>query len=594
MQIFKGIFGKLMARFVTVILITLIVLGIFLTYTFENYYFKSKEEEFIKQGEEVANLVETSLCNGNYQQTVQYLRRASQFLEGKVCITDSKGLILAASNRNQNWRGVKLEKEEVKKVLNGQIVTRKGMSPLFEQPVLSVAVPVTMDNKVIGAVFVYAPLAGISGIMGKLQELLFFATLMAIVLAILLSFTFSKSLLNPLNRVNQAALRLAKGEFNTRVKTKTNDEIAQLGQTFNYLAGELEATIAELNQEKNKIESILVSMNEGVVAINEDREIILTNPQAETLLNLSQDRLGEKLSQITDNQDLLNIFNSALEEEEVAINEFTLENFQQPIRILVHVAPIFANEELLGVVGVMQDISDRWELEQLQKEFVANVSHELKTPLTSIQGFVKAIRDKVVTDEELEQEYLNIILDEVKRLTRLVNDLLDLSQIESGQIAMNIAEYNLKDIIEQTVLNLQPQIDKKNLTINIESSDDAEFNIFLDRDRIGQVLLNLLNNAISFTPESGEIKVQIKDLGEEVKVSIEDSGPGIPEDELKYIWNRFHKVDKARTRTGNGTGLGLSIVKEIIEQHQGQIGVESKLGEGAKFNFILPKNLQES
>ncbi|SJZ60204.1 HAMP domain-containing sensor histidine kinase [Selenihalanaerobacter shriftii] len=587
---FKGIFGKLMARFVAVILVTLIVLGIFLTYTFEDYYFKNKEKEFITQGNKVADLVEQSLCNGNYEQTVAYLRRASVFLEGRVWITDSKGLILAASNHSQNWKGVKLKKEEVKKVLNGKTLIRKGMSKMFNQPVLSVAVPVVVNNKVVGAVFVYSPLSGVSGIIGKLQELLFFATLMAIVLAVILSFTFSKSLLTSLNRVNRAALKLAEGKFNTRVETNTNDEIEQLGRTFNYLAGELEDTMAKLNQEKNKLESILVSMNEGVVAINQEQEIILTNPQATKLLDLSEDKFDKKLEGIIQDKELLNIFNNSLENEEVTISEFTLDHLQQPIRILVHVSPIFANNQLLGVVGVMQDISDRWELEQLQKEFVANVSHELKTPLTSIQGFVKAIRDKVVVDEKDQEEYLNIILSEVKRLTRLVNDLLDLSQIESGQITMNISEYDLGKTIEQTILNLQPQIDKKELNI-ITNIPDIDLNLLMDRDRIGQVLLNLLNNAITFTPKEGKIKVKVKEIGTKVKVSIEDNGPGIPEEELKYIWNRFHKVDKARTRTSNGTGLGLSIVKEIIEQHQGQITVESELDKGTKFSFILPREL---
>jgi two-component system sensor histidine kinase ResE len=586
---FKGIFGKLMARFVAVILVTLIVLGIFLTYTFEDYYFKNKEEEFILQGQKVANLVGQSLCNGNYSQTVSYLKRASEFLEGRVWITDSQGLILAASQQSQNWQGVKLEKEEVKKVLNGKVITRKGNSPLFDQPVLSVAVPVTMNEQVRGAVFVYSPLAGITGLMGKLQELLFFATLMAIILALILSFTFSKSLLTPLNHVNRAALKLAKGEFDTRVETGSNDEIDQLGRTFNYLASELKSTIAELNQEKNKIESILVSMNEGVIAINQDKEIILTNPQAEILLNFSQQNSGSDLNEVIENKELLDIFNSALNKQEVAISEFTFDYFQKPVRVLVHVAPIFANDELLGVVGVMQDISERWELEQLQKEFVSNVSHELKTPLTSIQGFVKAIRDKVFKDEESEEEYLNIILGEVKRLTRLVNDLLDLSQIESGQIAMNIGEYNLKEIIQQTILNLQPQIDKRNLNIITEAPDN-DLNIFADRDRIEQVLLNLLNNAISFSSDKEEVKIKVEDIGEKVKVSIEDNGPGIPEEELKYIWNRFHKVDKSRTRNESGTGLGLSIVKKIIEQHQGRVTVESEVGKGSKFSFILPKD----
>ncbi|MCK8825022.1 HAMP domain-containing sensor histidine kinase [Fuchsiella alkaliacetigena] len=589
----ESIFSKLMMRFVVVILVTLIALGIFLTYLFEDYYFSNKEEEFIKQGQKIAKLVERSFYEDNYAETVEDLRTISTFLDTQIWITDAQGLIVATFNCRESWIGAQLDEEGIEKVYQGSILTNRGEDPNFDQPVLSVAVPIVIEEQIIGAIFVYSPIAGIASLVGRLQDLLFFAALMSIVLAVILSFSFAKSLLNPLNQLNQAALKLADGDLDTRIDMQGNDEVNQLGRSFNYLASRLETTIDKLNQEKTKLESILVGMNEGVVAIDQKQEIILINPQAKGLIEFEGPGLGKKLENLIDDENLISIFVKALEKEELIIDEFSLTNRAQVVRILIHITPIYTQDNLLGVVGVMQDISERWELEQLQKEFVANVSHELKSPLTSIQGFVKAIRDGVLLDESSTEEYLDIILDEVQRLTRLVNDLLDLSQLERKAIAMEFEKNDLKEVIEQVVFNLQPQFKDKDLTV-IQKIPDTNLKTWIDRDRIEQVLFNLLSNAIKFTPVGKEIKIKVEDLTTEFKVQIEDQGPGIPQEELDYIWNRFYKVDKARTRDDSAsTGLGLAIVKEIIDRHQGQVKVNSEIGVGTEFIFTLPKKREK-
>ncbi len=464
-----------MVRFVIIILVTLFILGISLSYLFQNYYYKTKEKKFVDQGKKISKLIEKSLYDGDFEQTISFLRESQLFFEAKSWIIDSKGLVLVATQRKE-LQGVRLNKSEIEQVFKGKIIKKKGFSNYFDEPVLFVAVPIIFEENVVGGVFVYSPLAGITATLLDLRRLIIYAALIAIILSFILSFTLSRSFSRPLKKMKQIAFNMAHGQFGERVKIDSHDEIGQLSQSFNYLADKLEETINSL-QEK----------------------------------------------------------------------------------------------------------------EELQRRFVADVSHELRTPLTSVQGFVKALRDRVYENEVDKEEYYKIILGEVKRLIRLVNDLLDLSQIELGQIKMNFIKIDLREIINTSLKNLMPKIRSKSLEITLDLPEELS-DVQADEDRLNQVLINLISNAIDFTPEDREIKISVWETRKDVLVEIEDDGPGIPKEELESIWNRFHKVDKARTRNKRGTGLGLSIVREIIRRHNGQVWVDSEVGEGSKFGFSLYKS----
>ena len=465
-----------MIRFVIIIIVTLIIIAVSLSYLFQDYHFKNKEESFIEQGEKIAALLENSFYEGNYTETFNFLQETKDFFEGNVWIVDSKGIIVVTTQREE-LEGVRLNKEEVEQVYQGNVISKRGFSEYFEEPVLFTAVPISFADEVIGAVFVYSPLSGVSRTLVEMRRLIMYAALIAIVLAFILSFTLSENFSKPLKQMKKIAVNMAHGDFDQRVDIESDDEIAQLAHSFNYLADELEEKIDSLKKK-----------------------------------------------------------------------------------------------------------------ERQQRRFVVDVSHELRTPLTSIQGFVKALRDGVYETEADKEEYYHIILDEVKRLIRLVNDLLDLSQIELGQIKMNFEAINLNELIESTIKNLGPSIRDKDLTITKDLADDLA-NAKADKDRIGQVLINLLSNAIDFTPKGEQIIIKTKEEADYIIVLIKDTGPGIPEAEKEDIWNRFHKVDKSRTRKDckSGTGLGLSIAREIIKLHQGKIWVEDAEEQGSVFGFKLKK-----
>ncbi|MCK8827580.1 cell wall metabolism sensor histidine kinase WalK [Natroniella acetigena] len=468
-----------MLRFITIILVTLFILGASLSYLFQNYYYSNQEETFIEQGQEIANLVQKSIYEGNYDEALSFLRSSQRFFEGNVWIVNSRGLVLATS-KHEELQGIRLEEPEMRRVFDGQVIKKSGHSDYFDESVLFVAVPIVIDEEVLGAVFVYSPLAGISTTLDDLRRLIIYAGLIAISLTFILSFTLTKSFTRPLRKMKQIAFDMAHGQFSERLGVRTDDEVGQLAHSFNYLADRLQETIYSLQGK-----------------------------------------------------------------------------------------------------------------EELQRRFVADVSHELRTPLTSIQGFVKALRDGVYDSEVDKREYYSIVLGEVERLIRLVNDLLDLSQIEMEQIKMEIEVLDIEYLINISVKNLQPKITEKNLNIAVEVPEG--FSLVLgDRDRIEQILINLISNAIDFTPEGKEIRIFAQEGERKVKVIIEDQGPGIPRQELANIWNRFHKVDKSRTRSKGGTGLGLSIVREIIRQHDGEVWVDSVEGEGSRFGFSLIKANEEA
>ncbi len=465
-----------MARFVIIIIFTLIIIALSLSYLFKDYHFNNKEESFIEQGEKIAALLEESFYESNYSETFNFLQETKDFFEGNVWIVDSKGIVVVTTQQEE-LEGVRLNKEEVEQVYQGNVISKRGFSEYFEEPVLFTAVPISFADEVIGAVFVYSPLSGVSRALTEMQRLIIYAALLAIVLAFILSFTLSENFSRPLKQMKKIAVNMAHGDFEQRVDIESNDEIAHLAHSFNYLADELEEKIASLKKK-----------------------------------------------------------------------------------------------------------------EQQQRRFVVDVSHELRTPLTSIQGFVKALRDEVYETEADKEEYYYIILDEVKRLIRLVNDLLDLSQIELGQVRTKFEAVNLNQLIESTIKNLGPSIRDKDLTIIKELANDLA-DVKADRDRIGQVLINLLSNAIDFTPKGETVIIKTREESDYVTVLIQDNGPGIPESEQEDIWNRFHKVDKSRTRKDckSGTGLGLSIAREIIKLHQGRIWVEATEDEGSIFAFKLKK-----
>jgi two-component system, OmpR family, phosphate regulon sensor histidine kinase PhoR len=343
----------------------------------------------------------------------------------------------------------------------------------------------------------------------------------------------------------------------------------------------------KLENENKRMQAILNSMIEGVIAVDRDTRVLSVNPTIEKIFDVPRGNiLGKFFLEAFRNNDISEIINAVLSNGEFISKELSLVWPLQKI-FQVNASPIFEKDTVSGCLLVIHDITEIRRLETMRRDFVANVSHELKTPLTSIKGFVETLSEGALEDKEHSRQFLSIIQEHTDRLDSLINDLLDLSHIESGELRLRIEDLRFKNIVDYILPGFKSQLNKKKL--NVENNISAALVVKADKAKINQVLTNLIDNAIKFNNDKGSIKIYNDLFNSQDRIVVEDSGQGIPPKDLTRIFERFYRVDKARSRELGGTGLGLSIVKHIVELHGGSVGVESTEGLGSKFWFTLPK-----
>ncbi len=395
----------------------------------------------------------------------------------------------------------------------------------------------------------------------------------------MLFFNLNKKINAIINTLN----KISDGDLGQEINIYSRDRIGGLAAAINDTLNRLKNRIAALEKENSKIQTILNSMSEGVIAVDKDTKIVSVNPTVEKIFNISKKEAeGRFFLEAIPNSGISEIISNVLKNGEVISEELSLTWPVQKI-FQLNVSPIYEKDSVSGCLAVIHDITEIRKLETVRRDFVANVSHELKTPLTSIKGFVETLLEGALEDKENSRHFLEIIRNHSNRLDNLINDLLSLSYMESKEVSLKFAEINLKNLVEEVLSGFKAQLAKK--TIEVKNKLPQDLTVKADKDRIEEVLTNLIDNAIKFNKEKGFIRIYAEDS----RFVVEDSGIGIPNKDISRIFERFYRVDKARSRELGGTGLGLSIVKHIVELHGGSVGVESTEGFGSKFWFTLPK-----
>lgn len=399
-------------------------------------------------------------------------------------------------------------------------------------------------------------------------------------LSLALAVKLVKIIVYPIKELEKVTAKIANGNLNKRAIIGNYDEIGLLAQTFNNMADQLETKINDSLDKQNKLEAILESMESGVIALDNNEKIILSNPYSKKIFDLQGDVIGKKISDCVIDYDLINFIRELPD-----INTKEIKLFHPVEReIRVKKAPIIrGSKNQIGIVIAIQDITDIKRLENMRSEFVANVSHELKTPLTSIKGFSETLR--YVDDSETKNKFLNIIDKEAERLTNLINDILILSNIENLH-KMENDNFRPKEVIENIIDIVRKQAEKKQ--IKIEFINEFNDEIAGSKDKFHQLALNLIENAIKYSNENGNVKIVIISNNEYFVFKVIDDGIGIPENDIPRIFERFYRVDKSRST--RGTGLGLAIVKHIVKLFNGDITVQSKLGVGSTFTVRIKIN----
>jgi len=590
---------KLLTSYFILVFITLVIVGSLLNPLFKNYLITSKKNDLLKKANEIVALTEKYVNNEINEDTFrQVVETLDKFLDTPVLIIDKEGLIIASSLRRPGpgrnplfSRGSRLSQEEAGQVLSGETVIKQGELNNLSTPMISVAVPIITTNpagvpEVTGAVLTFSPVFQVTDIVKKAIYSLGISSVIAIILATVIAFYFTKQISLPLKNMNEAALSMAKGNYRTVIEPVGDDEIGELGTSLNFLATRLDSNITELQQEKGKLESIMQSVNEGLVAVDQEGRIILVNPVVEKIfMTPPQKLIGKLLKETSPLPELSQPFTDALENGELTTSSFKL--VHSTIKVIV--SPIKQeNGSLVGAVGILQDISEMEKVEQLRRDFIANVSHELRAPITVIRGYADCLLDGV-TDNPPEH-YYNIIRNETLRLERLINNIMELSLLQSGKTELYLEEVNLCQLVYETVNKFIHRAKTEGIKLTTNTDPHHNIAVYCDADRIEQLVIILVDNALKYTPAGGMVEVNLNEEKDQVTLHIKDSGIGISEEDIPFIWERFYKADKSRNRQHeNGTGLGLFIAKQIANLHQAQLTVESRPGEGSIFILKLKK-----
>ena len=452
---------------------------------------------------------------------------------------------------------------------------------------LFIGVPVTLQfglqSTIIGAVFFVQPLKELNAGLNSLNLALLISSLLVFALMILPAYFATARLIRPLRQTRDVALAMAAGDFSARADVSQNDEIGELAATMNNLAQELSRTISDLILERNRLQQILASMSDGLVAIDCTGHFTQANPAAGDMLDLSAAQDQDPLAPYAE---LSSCLTEAIRERRPSDRLLQLDGRS----IRVQAAPLIANEEqLAGAVALLHDVTESERLEQTRRDYVANVSHELRSPLTAMRALIEPLSDGMVTEEDDRRRYYDILLREIIRLSRLIDDMLELSRLQAGILPIQQSSFCLSSMLDDLALRYSSQADERQLTLALPANRAACPLVRGDPHRIEQVLIILLDNAIKFTPAGGRISLEMDWSQDQVQVRVRDNGIGISPSDIPHVFDRFYKADKAHQQPG--TGLGLSIAREILQLMGQTISVQSKPGEGTVFSFTLARDL---
>lgn len=593
MIFFRSIVGKLWITILILVTFVVFILTMLFLEHIDSENFRKSEADLLEKIENIKVMIDKYKQNEILVDSIESLLPTNI----GIFIADKEGEVFYQKNIQeiQTFAFSKLQSEEIfQKAMqqNDHTVMRwfhsveKQQKSEDEQLLIAVQKFNGLEENQQQYIILYEPVSNILGL-GKdtVKFLLVTAGLVLFLTTVFAFFLFSR-ITAPLRIMRSAVFEIARGKFDTKVPILTHDEIGELAISFNQMARQLKFTMNALRQEKEQLSSILSSMADGVFTIARDGEIIPLNVNAEKFFHLwysSCEERQEKYDFMP--EPLYQLFSNVVKMEHESMIEVAFKDYHWCIAM----TPLYSHMHVRGTVAIVRDTTMERKLEKLRKDFIANVSHELRTPIAMIQGYSEAIVDDIAATEEEKKEIAQIIYEESQRMSRLVNELLDVARMEAGFMKLNCDRIEIRPYFERVLRRFDGIAADKKVSLHL-SFETEKTNFMFDGDRIEQVITNLVDNAIRHTPEKGSVFLLIAEKDTELYVSVEDTGQGIPEEDIPFVFERFYKSDKARTRGKSGTGLGLSIVKNIIEAHKGKISVLSKQGQGTKFFFIIPQN----
>jgi len=575
----RSLFLKIFFSYLVILFCSFFILNIFI---------KDEIREVMTGKIEAELLTEAELIDlGSARAMSEQMSQIAKISGARVTLVDAKGQVFADSEKDI----AKLENHFHRPEIQEARLKGKGRSTRFSQSLgvemLYVAIPIKDRKQAAGYVRLARPLHDVQKMIDTVYSSIFLTMMIVSVVSLIVALFISYKLARPIRMLEHFTERLRQGEPRGSILLKTSDETKTLADNINYLVEELQSKIRLANEEKSKLMTALTSINEGVLILNTEGKIELVSPSlAHIVADQFGDVGGKTLMEAFRNVELQRLYQRFKHSPETAAGEITLGS---PDPVIMNVS----FSEVHGYPGeekdmiVFHDVTRLKKLERIRTDFVANVTHEIRTPLTAVIGYLETLQSGALENTEDARRFIDIILKQARRLNRLVEDLMTISKIELGEIHFRFEDVSLPDVIAGVLPLVEAKAQAKKIRIE-NGLPEKTPPVSADRDRLSQVFVNVLDNAVKFTPESGRVTIDAEEKDGYVVATIEDTGAGIPREEIQRLGERFYRVDKTRSRELGGTGLGLSIVKHLMLAHGGKMEIESQLGRGTKVSLFFP------
>lgn len=576
----RNLFLKIFFSYLLIVFLSFLVLNLLIKDEIKNVLTAKIEAELLTYAE----LIDLSSATEMSEQ----LKQIARISGSRVTLMDAQGRVFADSEKDIAG----LENHFSRPELQEARLRGKGKSIRFSQSIgvdmLYVAVPILSKSQITGYVRLARPLHDVQNVIEKVYQSIFLTIVIVAIISLIIALIISYRLAAPIRALERFTEKLRQeGEPSGNIILKTSDETKKLADNINYLVDELQNQIRLANEEKSKLMTAFTSMTEGILIINAQSIIEFVSPVLNNMLAVQYgDVNGKTLMEAFLSVDLQKAFMEFMETRINISREITLGN-AEPVILNVSISAVKDHPEEEKTMIVFHDVTRLKKLEKIRIDFVANVTHEIRTPLTAIIGYLETIKDSAINNIEETKRFVDIILKQAERLNRLVEDLLTISNVELDEIKLNFESVSLNTAIANVISLVESKAKTKKLTIHNNVRENLAL-IKADKDKLAQIFVNVLDNAVKFTPDGGEIVITADESESYAVISVTDTGIGVPKDEIQRLGERFYRVDRSRSRDLGGTGLGLSIVKHLMVAHGGKMEIESQLGRGTKVSLFFP------
>ncbi|MFH1486876.1 MAG: ATP-binding protein [Chloroflexota bacterium] len=578
---FRSIRWRIATASAVLIIVCVASLSVYLAHFFRERYVANLRIQLTDQALMTADSSAPYFVGGAAGEVDNLCKRLGLQIRGRITVIDGSGVVLGDSEQNPVGMENHANRPEVLVALSNGSGSSIRYSSTLGYDMMYVAVPVALDGKTVGVARVSLALSELDEFSQHTNTTVVSASLVAGMVAILMSLQISKVTTEQIGKLTRMSGRMAEGQLDQEIKVTSRDEVGRLATAFNLMAARLKETMSSITTERDRMAVVLSNMGDGMVVVDGAGRVTMVNKVAEKILQISESRVpGKTFIEVTLDYELNEILQRCLETRQQQTGMVEVRRNRQFLGVIA--TPLQVE---IGCMVLLQDLTEMRRLETVRRDFVSNISHELRTPIASLKALAETLQEGAIEDSLVAKDFLSKINAETDRLAQMVQELGELSRIESGEALLRKRPLDVTKIIDHAVNRLKAQADRVGLKLVIDLPSSLPLAL-ADSERLEQVLINVIHNAIKFTPPGGQISLSAREDGDNIHVSVADTGVGISADDLPRIFERFYKADKARA--GGGTGLGLAIAKHIIESHGGRIWAESVEGKGSVIHFTLP------